>query len=255
MKAKGIIAVTREEHRAASLLLFVILFGWVFLAWAVVDMSHPLARLMMPMNASWSISNLLAVFIMWAIMMVAMMLPSALPMILTFINLSRQKNLDTHGWFFITAYLVIWAGFSAAATILHWGLQATGLLTPMMSSRSTGLTVILLLVAGVVQFTHLKEACLRHCRTPMGYLLTEWQNGAVGAWNMGLKHGFICLGCCWALMGLLFVAGVMNLIWVAALTAAIVIEKVHPAGVIIGKVLGCVLIVMAVLQGAILSIG
>lgn len=254
MKANGIIALACEERRAASLLMFVILFGWVFLAWAVVDMSHPLARLMMPMNASWSITNVFAVFVMWAIMMVAMMLPSALPMILTFINLSRQQNLDTHGCFFITAYLVIWSGFSAAATILHWGLQATGLLTPMMSSSSTGLTVILLLVAGVVQFTRFKEACLRHCRTPLGYLLTEWQDGAIGAWKMGLKHGFICLGCCWALMGLLFIAGVMNLIWVAALTAAIVIEKVHPAGVIVGKVLGCVLIALAVLQGAILNI-
>ncbi|MCP4187316.1 MAG: DUF2182 domain-containing protein [Gammaproteobacteria bacterium] len=255
MEANGTIALTREEPRAASLLMFVILLGWIFLAWAVLDMSHPLARLMMPMSASWSISNVLAVFIMWAIMMIAMMLPSAMPMILTFVNLSRHKKQVIHGWIFVVAYLAIWTGFSATATTLHWGLQASGLLTPMMTSNSMWLTAILLLVAGVVQFTPLKEVCLRHCRTPMGYLMTEWKDGANGAWRMGLKHGFICLGCCWALMGLLFVAGVMNLVWVAALTAAVAIEKIHPAGVKVGKFLGFVLIALGVFQIVSLNTG
>lgn len=248
MAAAGTVALIRRQPRAVSLLMCVILLGWVLLAWAVLDMSHPLAKLMMPMSSSWSVGNVLAVFIMWAVMMVAMMLPSAMPMILTFMGLSRRKNLDVHAWIFVSAYLVIWAGFSIAATTLHWGLQATELLSPMMSSRSVGLTAFLLLVVGVVQLTPLKEACLRHCRTPMGYLLSEWESGAVGAWRMGIKHGFVCLGCCWALMGLLFVVGVMNLIWVAAMTAVIVIEKVHPSGVEISKILGWVLIVLGIFQ-------
>ena len=248
MEANRTIALARQEPRATSLLMLVILLGWAFLAWAVLDMSHPLAKLMMPMNSSWSIDNMLAVFIMWTIMMVAMMLPSAIPMALTFINLSRRNNLEKHGWIFVAAYLAIWTGFSAAATILHWSLQGTGLLTPMMSGSSVWLTAILLLVAGVVQFTRLKEVWLRHCRTPMGYLITEWQDGAAGAWRMGLKHGFFCLGCCWALTGLLFVTGVMNLARVAALTAAILIEKIHPAGVKVGKLLGWALIVMGILK-------
>jgi predicted metal-binding membrane protein len=125
----------------------------------------------------------------------------------------------------------------------------------MMASSSIWLTGILLLVAGAVQFTPLKEVCLRHCRTPMGFLLTEWRDGADGALYMGFKHGFYCLGCCWAMMGLLFVAGVMNLAWVAALTAAVVIEKIHPAGVKIGKFLGGILILAGLAQIANLAVG
>ena len=125
----------------------------------------------------------------------------------------------------------------------------------MMTSSSMWLTAILLLIAGVVQFTPLKDACLRHCRTPMGYLLTEWKDGAVGAWRMGVKHGLICLGCCWALMGLLYVAGVMNLAWVSALTAVVIIEKLHPAGVKIGKLLGVVLIFLGIIQILLISLG
>jgi predicted metal-binding membrane protein len=197
----------------------------------------------------------MAIFIMWAVMMMAMMLPSATPMVLTFVRLCRHKHQIVHGWIFVAAYLVIWSGFSAAATALHWWLQTTGLLSPMMTSSSMWFTAILLLVAGVVQFTPLKDACLRHCRTPMGYLLTEWKDGAVGAWRMGVKHGLICLGCCWALMGLLYVAGVMNLVWVAALTTVVIIEKLHPAGVKIGKFLGGALIALGIIQIVSLSIG
>lgn len=248
MNTSSLATLAQKEYRTASILMCLILLGWGFLAWAVVDMSHPLARLMMPINAQWSLGNLLAVFLMWGIMMTAMMLPSAAPMILTFINLSRQNRLKTHASLFVAAYLVIWVGFSMVATALHWGLQATGLLTPMMVSSSIGLTAILLLLAGLFQFTRLKETCLRHCRTPMGYLLTEWQNGTLGAWRMGLKHGFICLCCCWALMGLLFVTGVMDLIWVAALSVVVLIEKIHPAGAIVSKLLGSILIVLAILQ-------
>jgi predicted metal-binding membrane protein len=249
----GSIALARQEPRAAVILLVVTLLGWVFLVWAVVDMTTPLAQLMMPMDPSWSVGNFLAVFMMWSAMMMAMMLPAAAPMILTFISLCRQKHLSGHAWIFVIAYLVIWSAFSAGSTALHWGLQTTSLITPMMTSKSIWLTGILLVIAGAVQFTPLKEVCLRHCRTPMGFLLTEWRNGATGAWRMGIKHGLFCLGCCWALMGLLFVAGVMNLAWVAALTAAIVIEKLHPAGVTIGKYLGALLIVTGIVQIANLS--
>jgi predicted metal-binding membrane protein len=186
--------------------------------------------------------------------MMAMMLPAAAPMVLTFINLCRHKHRSGHAWIFAIAYLVIWTTFSAGATALQWGLQTAGLITPTMASSSIWLTGLLLLVAGAVQFTPLKEVCLRHCRTPMGFLLTEWRDGAAGAWHIGVKHGLFCLGCCWALMSLLFVAGVMNLAWVVALTAAVVIEKLHPAGVNIGKFLGGVLIVAGIVKFATLSV-
>jgi predicted metal-binding membrane protein len=254
VESSGSIALARQEPRAAAILLVVMLLGWTVLAWAVLDMTHPLSLLMMPANPTWSVGNILAVFVMWSAMMAAMMLPAAAPMILTFITLCRHKHQAGRAWVFVTAYLVIWAAFSAGATAFHWGLQTTALITPMMASGSIWLTGILLLVAGVVQFTPLKEACLRHCRTPMGFLLTEWRDGIVGAWRMGVRHGLFCLGCCWALMGLLFIAGVMNLVWVAALTTAVLIEKLHPAGERVGKFLGGVLIVLGVLRIATLII-
>ncbi len=253
METSGSIALASREPRAIVILFVAILLGWAFLIWAVVDKTHPLAQLMMPMDHAWSVGNGLAVFLMWSAMMMAMMLPAAAPMILTFVTLCRHKHQAGRAWIFVTAYLAIWTAFSVSATTLHWGLQTTGLITPMMTSDSIWLTGILLVVAGAVQFTPLKEVCLRHCRTPMGFLLTEWKDGVVGAWRMGVKHGLICLGCCWALMGLLFVAGVMNIAWVAALTAAVVIEKLHPSGVNVGKFLGAVLIVTGVVQIATLS--
>ena len=188
MESSSTITLTRQEPRAASLLLGAMLIGWMFLAWAVLDMTHPLAKLMMPMSPAWSMGNMMAIFIMWVVMMMAMMLPSATPMVLTFVRLCRHKHQTRHAWIFVAAYLLIWAGFSAVATALHWWFQTTGLLSPMMTSSSMWLTAILLLVAGVVQFTPLKDACLRHCRTPMGYLLTEWKDGPIGAWRMGVKH-------------------------------------------------------------------
>jgi predicted metal-binding membrane protein len=243
----------RQEPRVGITLTAATLIGWAFLAWAVVDMGHPLAQLMMPMDPAWSMGNFFAVFIMWAAMMMAMMLPAAAPMILTFVQLCRQKGEAQRALIFVAAYLLIWAAFSASATLLHWSLQTTGLITPMMASNSVWLTATLLVIAGVVQFSPLKQVCLRHCRTPMGFLLTEWRNGLAGAWRMGTRHGIFCLGCCWALMALLFVAGVMNLAWVAALTAAVMIEKLHPSGVTIGRILGGLLIVSGLVHVAMLG--
>jgi len=254
METIGSIALVRREPRAAILLMAAMLLGWVFLIWVVWDMTHPLAQLMMPLDPAWSLGNIIAVFVMWSAMMIAMMLPAAAPMVLTFIALCRHKRQAARAWIFVAAYLAIWAAFSAGATALHWGLQLATLITPTMASSSIWLTGILLVVAGAVQFTRLKEVCLRHCRTPMGFLLTEWRDGAVGAWRMGFKHGLICLGCCWALMSLLFVAGVMNLAWVAALTVAVVIEKLHPAGVRVGRFLGGILIVSGIVQLVILNV-
>jgi len=253
VEANGSITLVRQEPRITAMLLALMLIAWVFLAWAVVDVRNPLAQLMMPMDPAWSVSNVVAVFVMWSVMMIAMMLPTAMPMALTFVTLCRRKGQIYRAWIFVAAYLAIWTAFSAAAAFLQWGLQASGLITPMMVSRSVGLTGMLLVVAGAVQFTSLKQVCLRHCRTPMGFLLTEWRDGGFGAWRMGIKHGILCLGCCWALMGLLFVAGVMNLAWVAAITAAVVIEKLHPAGVGIGKLLGAVLIVVGTARIALMS--
>ena len=204
-------------------------------------MDSPVAQLMMPMS-DWSAANWLAVFVMWAVMMAAMMLPSITPMVLCFANLNRKRSEGARTLFFVAAYLALWTAFSGAATAAQWGLQSAGWISPMIVSTSPILSGALLLIAGVFQFTPLKTACLRMCRSPLGFLMSDWRDGLWGAWRMGLRHGLNCLGCCWALMALLFVGGVMNILWIAALTVLVAMEKVAPKGEAVAKALGAVMI-------------
>lgn len=219
----------RPARRAVGPLALA-LAGWAFLAWLTIDMSHPVAALTMPASARWSALNIIAVLVMWAVMMAAMMLPSALPMILMFAQLSERRAEAARGRAFVGAYLAVWLAFSAAATAAQWCLQAVGWVDPMIVSASPWLTGALLLIAGAYQFSPLKRVCLSHCRTPAGFLMGEWRAGVGGAFRMGWRHGVMCLGCCWALMALLFVGGAMNLAWVAALSIAVAVEKLVPGG-------------------------
>jgi len=219
--------------------------GWGALAWLVVDMGHPLAQLTMPASSQWSVSNVLAVQAMWALMMAAMMLPSALPMVLTFVGMGQRSRHDrarAHG--FVAAYLVVWFLFSAAAMAAQWALQRAGWVDAMLVSTSAPLTGALLLIAGVYQFSPLKRTCLSGCQTPLGFLLGAWRPCLRGAFVMGLHHGVLCVGCCWALMALLFVGGVMNLAWVAALSLAVGFEKLLPRGERLATVLGLALMLI-----------
>jgi predicted metal-binding membrane protein len=216
--------------------------GWAALLWLVLDMGHPLAQLTMPGSPVWEPANLVAIAVMWAVMMAAMMLPSALPMIQTFAGASaaRQATLRWHG--FVLAYLLVWLAFSAVATGAQWALQAVGWVDPMIVSRSAPLNAVLLLIAGIYQFSPLKRVCLARCRSPLAFILGEWRDGVGGAFVMGLRHGLQCLGCCWALMALLFVGGVMNLAWIVALALVVAIEKLAPYGDRLGQLLGFVLV-------------
>ena len=180
--------------------------------------------------------------------MAAMMLPSATPMVLTFSALNRKRGEDARSLLFVAGYLFLWTAFGAMAVTAQWALQSGGLLSPMIVSTSAWLTGILLLIAGVFQFTPFKHACLRACRSPFGFLMSEWQEGLLGAWRMGIRHGLYCLGCCWALMALLFVGGVMNILWIAALAALVAIEKLVPKGEQIARVLGVFIISAGVLK-------
>jgi len=216
--------------------------GWAALTWMAVDMGHPLVGLTMPGASDWSAANVLAILLMWAVMMAAMMLPSALPMILAFTHLSARSGESARGRIFVAAYLVVWTVFSAAATALQWVLQDMDWVDPMIVSQSATLTGVLLVIAGVYQFSPLKRVCLAHCRTPFAFLVGEWKPGLAGAFRMGLRHGLFCAGCCWAVMGLLFVGGVMNLAWIAALSIVVAIEKMAPRGEQLAKVLGVVLV-------------
>ena len=195
----------------------------------------------MPMS-DWSAANWLAVFVMWAVMMAAMMLPTAMPMVSVFGTLNRSRGEAGRTVAFVAGYLALWAAFGAAATVAQWMLQTRGLLSPMIVSMSPVLSAVVLVIAGAFQFTPLKHACLRACRAPLGFLLTDWRAGLWGAARMGVRHGLYCLGCCWALMALLFVGGAINLMWIAALTLLVAMEKLAPKGDLLAKALGALMI-------------
>jgi len=184
----------------------------------------------MPMTSEWTPAYFALMLAMWCIMMVAMMLPSAAPMILLFATVERRRGggspfLATA--LFAAAYIIVWLGFSIIATLLQWQLDRLTLLSPAMASTSALLAAIVLIVAGLYQFTPLKQACLRGCRSPLEFITRYWNRGPFG---IGLRHGIYCVGCCWMVMLLLFVGGIMNLLWVAAIAAFILIEKVMPRG-------------------------
>lgn len=231
------------RHAVTLACLVISLIGWVLLVWLSIDMGHPIAQLMMPMSSQWTVANLVAITVMWAVMMISMMLPSALPMIRTFAGLSVQHGERHRAQAFVAAYLVVWVTFSIAATAMQWTFQAAGWLDPMIASTSATLNATLLVIAGSYQFTPLKQVCLAKCRTPVGFLLGEWRPGVGGGFAMGLRHGLFCVGCCWVLMALLFVGGVMNLAWIVALSVTVAIEKLLPGGARISHWLGAALIV------------
>ena len=178
---------------------------------------------------------------------VAMMLPSAAPMILLFATLNRKQRETGHPYvatsIFAGGYLAAWAGFSLVAVFLQWGFERTGILSPMLVGTNVTFGGVLLLAAGVYQLTPMKRACLRQCRSPLAFLSTRWRRGARGATRMGLEHGAFCVGCCWFLMGLLFFGGVMNLYWIAGLALLVLLEKSVPAGHWFGYATGVALFV------------
>jgi predicted metal-binding membrane protein len=225
----------------------VVACAWAYLVPASLDMygrmDGPAAWMM---QATWSADYVLLIFLMWAAMMVAMMLPSALPTLLIFHTAIRndpQVRSPARRMFeFAAGYMLAWCGFSAGATLLQWGLAEATLLSPMMVSASPWLGGALLMLAGVYQWTSLKHACLRHCRSPLAFFVEHWKPGMPGALALGLRHGLYCVGCCWALMLLLFVGGVMSLLWIGVITAFVLLEKLMPHGAQGGRLSGLALV-------------
>jgi predicted metal-binding membrane protein len=194
----------------------------------------------------WTPGYAVLMFFMWWVMMVAMMLPSAAPMIILFATVNRKQRETGHPHvetsIFAVGYLAAWAGFSLVAVILQWGFERTGILSPMLVGTNVIFGGVLLLAAGAYQLTPIKHACLRHCRSPLTFLSTHWRPDARGALRMGLVHGAFCVGCCWFLMGLLFIGGLMNLYWIAGLALFVLFEKAVPAGHWLGYVTGIALL-------------
>ncbi|KWN16161.1 metal-binding protein [Burkholderia territorii] len=196
--------------------------------------------------------SLATVILMWWVMMIAMMTPGAAPLVLLYRRVLRHRGAQAAGaaftsTFLLAGYLAAWLGFSIAAAVLQTLLQPAGLISGMMLwSKSAVLSAIVLALAGAYQFSPFKQACLRQCRSPVGFLTTYWRPGVTGSFLLGVRHGAYCVGCCWLLMALLFVGGVMNVVWIVALSLFVLVEKVLPGGDRIGRVLGVVLIAWAV---------
>lgn len=194
------------------------------------------------MRAHWDAMYFALMFGMWVAMMVGMMLPSAAPAVLLYLGVVRNADAPqrpvARAYAFAAGYLLAWTGFSLAATVLQWALANSGLLSPMMESTSRTASGLILIAAGVYQFTPLKQACLSRCRSPLTWLPRHWRSGVAGATRMGIEYGLYCLGCCWMLMLLLFVGGVMSLAWIAGITLFVLVEKLAPQGVGGGRLSG-----------------
>lgn len=216
------------------------LLAWLYIGRLAGSMGN--MEIAMPYMQHWNVFDLALLLLMWVVMMVAMMIPSAAPMISMFVTIQRRRHRQLGPFvptaLFLMGYLVVWSGFSFLATIAQWGLHSASLLSSDMTSSSSLLGGTLLLTAGVFQWTSWKDTYLTQCRSVLGFLTSEWREGSWGAFVMGLRHGGYCLGCCWLLMALLFVVGVMNLLWIAAIAGFVLLERVVPAGIWVSRITG-----------------
>jgi predicted metal-binding membrane protein len=242
-------ALKHDRWLTAGALLLAVLLSWAWIVPMALDMYGAMAGpSAWMMTTNWDALHLALLFAMWAVMMVGMMLPSAAPTLLLYAALARKS--DSSGsvalrvYAFAAGYLAIWTLFSLLATALQRVLVAALVLSPMMEVQNRAWAGGLLVLAGIYQFTAAKRACLTACRSPVEFITRHWKPGRSGAFRMGLEHGLYCLGCCWALMLLLFVGGVMNLWVIAAITLFVLLEKVSPRGVQAGRLSGILLILL-----------
>lgn len=251
--------IIRRDRLIVTLgLLAVLTLSWIYLVIESAGMRSMLseaemhAAMGMTEMQSWP-RELVALFVMWTVMMVGMMLPSAAPLILLILGVYRRRD-DRHtrlnSILFVGGYLLAWTLFSLAAASGQIALHRAALLSPDMAAKSGVLSAAILIITGIYQLLPIKNSCLAHCRSPLSFLNHHWREGTLGAVRMGFLHGLFCVGCCWALMMLLFVAGVMNLLWVAAIAAFVLVEKLWGPGLIFGRIAGVLLIAWGTYQFA-----
>ena len=257
MTDTAIEAVLRHDRAIVAGALFLLAgLAWAYMLWLVADMDMggmdmsgfrmiPSGMaLVVPTTAPWNATEFAFVFVMWAVMMVGMMTPSATLMILIYARVGRQaaqqgKPFAPSSWF-AGGYLLAWVGFALVATFAQWALERGSWLTPKMAAASGILSGIVLILAGLYQWTPLKDACLRQCRTPLQFIQQYggFRPDAFGSLVLGARHGAYCIGCCWVLMAILFVGGVMNVLWIVAVTIFVSVEKMVPVGRVISRVTG-----------------
>ena len=241
-------ALRRDRVVVLVALVALTALAWGYVIWLAAQMATPSATamanmpgmdmsasgLMAPAFAPWTPAHFLFMFTMWAVMMVGMMTPSVAPMVLIYIQVARRSAalgpaFAPAGWF-VAGYLVAWSLFAALAALAQWGFESLALITPMMASASRRFGGAVLIAAGAYQWMPIKDACLSQCRAPLSFVQNHggFQASVLGSLRLGFLHGMYCIGCCWALMALLFVGGVMNLLWIAALMIFVLLEKVLP---------------------------
>jgi len=256
LSATPVAAAGRDRAIVWACIALITVLAWTYLLHLDREMSSSMAhdRMMADMGMTMDMprtpTDVFFTFAMWAVMMIGMMAGPATPMLLLFAGMQRTRTsgavpmaLPSFG----LGYLAVWTGFSACAAVAQEALHRAALLSPAMAASSPRVAGAILIAAGAYQLTPFKGACLTWCRSPLGFLMSGWRDGAPGAFQMGLTHGLYCLGCCWALMCALFAVGVMNLLWVAALTALVLLEKVGPVGAIAARVTGVIMIAVGVM--------
>jgi predicted metal-binding membrane protein len=241
----------RDRLAVSGGLVGITVAAWVY----IVVTAHRIATPGMDAMAGvkpWTATEFVLTFAMWAFMMVAMMVPTAAPMTLMYAAVARkaaaQHDPLPPTFIFVTGYITMWVIFSLVATASQHALDQAALLSPMMVSASVRLGAVILIAAGLYQLTPLKNACLKNCRTPAHFMSRYWHSGNLGAFRMGLRLGAYCVGCCWILMALLFVGGVMNLLWIAAIAIFVLVEKTIPFGDIGGRFVGAAMILVGALS-------
>ena len=248
MRSEAVSAALPRRDRVliTSCIVLVTALAWTYLFHldrqmaSSVDTGAMMAKMGMAMNARWGGSDVFFTFVMWSVMMVGMMSPSAASVLFLFSETgpARARRGGLAVLLFAFGYIIVWVGFSALAALAQWALHETGLLSSAMAASSPRIAGAILIAAGLYQLTPAKSACLKHCQSPLGFLLSHRRDGSRGALEMGTRHGIYCLGCCWAIMCVLFAVGVMNLAWVAVLTAFVLVEKVGRKGALVARVAG-----------------
>ena len=243
----------RDFLAIAASLGGIMLVAWCYLFDMARDMSTPESLCMTAMQIpNWSIGYFWMMFSMWAVMMIGMMVPTAAPMILIYAAVARKAQrqgtpLAPVGAF-TAGYIFMWTVFSFLVTLAQWRLDQAALLSPMLVASSPEFGAGLLVAAGIYQWLPIKDSCLNHCRSPFHFISSHWRPGNVGAFRMGVSHGIFCIGCCWVLMLLLFFGGVMNILWIAAITVFVLLEKLLPLGNQSGKWMGLLMVAAGVLM-------
>jgi predicted metal-binding membrane protein len=257
MSAELLFGVLRHDRAIVlGALAAVIAAAWAYLllgAGIEMEMMDMGGGQMMAMLPEWTPAYAALIFTMWLVMMAAMMLPSAAPTILlvgalTCNRCGRAGSVPATSLIFALGYLLVWAGFSLVATLLQWGLDEAGLLSETMALANAALASGVLIAAGIYQWSPLKDTCLKHCRSPADFLVRHWRRGPIGALRTGMRHGLFCLGCCWMLMALLFVGGLMSLAWIAAIALVVLFEKTMPWGGRMSRLTGGVLAIWGVVN-------